>query len=143
MFKAEAKKISDLFNRKVMSVPRNQRKYVWDKTNWEDLFSDLVFILNDEYRKDERKEFVLRCRKRSALDDEQLISFWKRSDKNIIIVDFLYNYSFGDNIIPFSEIVKCGIDLQGLHHQQPIELTKDQYKSIIRGTNYEKNIDCD
>lgn len=24
MFKAEAKKISDLFNRKVMSVPRNQ-----------------------------------------------------------------------------------------------------------------------
>jgi uncharacterized protein with ParB-like and HNH nuclease domain len=56
MFKAEAKKISDLFNRKVMSVPRNQRKYVWDKTNWEDLFSDLVFILNDEYRKDERKE---------------------------------------------------------------------------------------
>lgn len=89
------------------------------------------------------KQFVLWCRKRSALDDEQLISYWKRSDKNIIVVDFLYNYSFGDNIIPFSEIVKCGIDLQGLHHQQPIELTKDQYKSIIRGTNYEKNIDCD
>lgn len=56
MFKAEAKKISDLFNRKIMTVPRNQRKYVWDKTNWEDLFSDLVFILNDDYKKDERKD---------------------------------------------------------------------------------------
>ena len=56
MFKAEAKKISDLFNRKIMSVPRNQRKYVWDKTNWQDLYSDLVFILNEEYKKDERKD---------------------------------------------------------------------------------------
>lgn len=52
MFKAEAKRISDLFNRKIMSVPRNQRKYVWDKTNWEDLFSDLEFILKNEPSKE-------------------------------------------------------------------------------------------
>lgn len=57
MFKAEAKRISDLFNRKVLSVPRNQRKYVWDKTNWEDLFSDLKFILDKDQPKG-RQHFI-------------------------------------------------------------------------------------
>lgn len=33
MFDAGARRLSYLFNRKIMYVPRNQRKYIWDKTN--------------------------------------------------------------------------------------------------------------
>lgn len=57
MFKAEAKRISDLFNRKILTVPRNQRKYVWDKNNWEDLFSDLKFILDND-KSNDRHHFI-------------------------------------------------------------------------------------
>ena len=37
-FKAEPKKVYDIFNRKCYLIPRNQRQYVWDKRNWEELY---------------------------------------------------------------------------------------------------------
>lgn len=62
-FTAEQKSIYDLFTRKKYLVPRNQRRYVWDKRNWEELFDDIYssigkktphfigsFVLKDEGR---------------------------------------------------------------------------------------------
>lgn len=50
-FQAREYPVSNLFNKKVYCIPRNQRKYVWKKENWEDLKNDLDFIINTNSRK--------------------------------------------------------------------------------------------
>lgn len=47
-FQAEDKSISDLLTDNVLGIPRNQRNYVWKKENWQDLLSDIDFIVNNE-----------------------------------------------------------------------------------------------
>ena len=42
-FKTEDKKVSDLLNKRVYLIPRNQRQYVWKEENWKDLIEDLEF----------------------------------------------------------------------------------------------------
>lgn len=44
-FKAEPKKVYDIFNRKCYLIPRNQRQYVWDKRNWEELYDDIDIVM--------------------------------------------------------------------------------------------------
>lgn len=46
-FKTENRKIKDLFEKSCQYVvPRYQRDYVWNKTNWSELISDIKFTLN-------------------------------------------------------------------------------------------------
>ena len=40
-FKAEDRSIYDLLNDKMYSIPNNQRKYVWNRQNWDELFNDV------------------------------------------------------------------------------------------------------
>lgn len=42
-FKANEETISDLLPRKIYIIPRNQRRYVWNKTNWSELFHDILY----------------------------------------------------------------------------------------------------
>ena len=42
-FDAKDQTIGELLNKISFSVPRNQRRYVWDKTNWEELLEDVLF----------------------------------------------------------------------------------------------------
>jgi hypothetical protein len=42
-YSAEQKTVRHLLTSQLYRIPRNQRKYVWDKDNWEDLFLDLNF----------------------------------------------------------------------------------------------------
>lgn len=42
-YSAEQKTIRDLFNSQLYRIPRNQRKYVWNKDNWEDLYLDVEY----------------------------------------------------------------------------------------------------
>lgn len=44
-FEAKDYPISDIFTKTVFDIPRNQRRYVWKKDNWQDLYEDLVFSL--------------------------------------------------------------------------------------------------
>lgn len=44
---AEQQTIRNLFNNTVYTIPRNQRKYVWTKDNWQDLFSDIQFSIEN------------------------------------------------------------------------------------------------
>ena len=58
-FEAEQKTVSELFTNKVLSIPRNQRSYVWNQVNWEDLLSDIIFIIdNIDDTKITRKHFI-------------------------------------------------------------------------------------
>ena len=46
-FKAEQRDIDYLLSNKLYEIPRNQRRYVWNKDNWDDLWSDLEFIVKN------------------------------------------------------------------------------------------------
>jgi len=46
-FDAHEEKVMGLFNRKVYNVPRNQRRYVWNKDNWQELFDDVMAVVNE------------------------------------------------------------------------------------------------
>lgn len=45
-FEAKNDFVYELFNRKVYYIPRNQRKYVWEKRNWKELFDDIDIAAN-------------------------------------------------------------------------------------------------
>ena len=46
-FDAHEDKIMGLFNRKVCNIPRNQRRYVWNKDNWQELFDDVMAVVTN------------------------------------------------------------------------------------------------
>ncbi len=43
-FSATQKDIYSLFNDSIYVIPRNQRRYVWDQNNWEELFEDIKLV---------------------------------------------------------------------------------------------------
>lgn len=45
---AKDRKIYDLLNDKLFVIPENQRKYVWEKKNWEELFDDISLIYKEQ-----------------------------------------------------------------------------------------------
>lgn len=45
-FDAHEERVMELFNRKVYSVPRNQRRYVWNRDNWQELFDDVLAVVH-------------------------------------------------------------------------------------------------
>lgn len=65
-FEAKDYQINDILNKSVFQIPRNQRRYVWDKTNWQEFWEDIVntisgncrqhfmgsIVLNDDGKKD-------------------------------------------------------------------------------------------
>ena len=68
-FDAKDQTVGDLLNKVVFSIPRNQRRYVWDKENWEELYEDILFACKNERKahfigsivlKDEGKKKVFR-----------------------------------------------------------------------------------
>ena len=44
-FEAKDYPISDILNKVVFDIPRNQRRYVWKKSSWQDLFEDVLFSI--------------------------------------------------------------------------------------------------
>lgn len=48
-FDARNKFVYDLFSQALYNVPRNQRRYVWDKRNWQELFDDISFVVEGKY----------------------------------------------------------------------------------------------
>ncbi len=47
-FDAHEERIRDLFNRKIYNVPRNQRRYVWNRDNWQELFEDVMTVVSEQ-----------------------------------------------------------------------------------------------
>ena len=46
-FEAKDYPISDILNKAVFEIPRNQRRYVWKKSHWQDLFEDVLFSISE------------------------------------------------------------------------------------------------
>lgn len=47
-FEAKDYSISDILNKSVFDIPRNQRRYVWKKEHWRDLYEDIVFSIVED-----------------------------------------------------------------------------------------------
>ena len=47
-FEAKDYPISDILNKAVFDIPRNQRRYVWKKEHWRDLYEDIVFSMAED-----------------------------------------------------------------------------------------------
>ena len=44
-FEAKDYSISNILSKVVLDIPRNQRRYVWKKSNWEDIYEDIKFSM--------------------------------------------------------------------------------------------------
>ncbi len=47
-FEAKDYPISDILNKAVFDIPRNQRRYVWKRSSWQDLFEDTLFAIEEK-----------------------------------------------------------------------------------------------
>ena len=47
-FEAKDYSIGDILNKAVFDIPRNQRRYVWKKEHWQDLYEDIVFSIAED-----------------------------------------------------------------------------------------------
>lgn len=50
-FKATDERIYELIKDKRFIVPDNQRKYIWDETNWQELMDDLILVYENKLEK--------------------------------------------------------------------------------------------
>lgn len=98
---------------------------------------------NECYTKIENVDrYLSRCRKRSILDKTTLMECWKKNDGNVVVVDFLLIHRFPKIVDLYSKSVYPL--LTGNHMRQiPIQISKNQYKEIIKDTKYESYNDFD
>lgn len=47
-FDAKPLQIKSLFTKHIFTIPRNQRRYVWNKENWSELYEDLKFLIENK-----------------------------------------------------------------------------------------------
>ncbi len=47
-FNADDKRVYDLLNDKEYIIPINQRKYIWNKNNWTELFEDIMLVFDEK-----------------------------------------------------------------------------------------------
>lgn len=99
-------------------------------------------IVNNVRRNFLKKEdFIRCCRKRSILSLNALTNMWNQN-KDLVVVEFLYNYSFEDekNIISSQILRKANLNIEILASNQALEIDHNQFLYIISNTIYEKNI---
>lgn len=84
------------------------------------------------------KDFHTRCRKRSFLSDETLEKYWLKYNKKPIVIEFLFTYSFKDDFIAQSRL--NDLEITGLNNKQVFQLSQNEFKELIKGSHYEKNI---
>lgn len=57
-FDAKPLQIKQLFTKHIFTIPRNQRRYVWNKDNWTELYEDLKFIIDNKKGEDMPGHFL-------------------------------------------------------------------------------------
>lgn len=107
-----------------------------DKENCGIIASGIFENCNNNF--ETKNNFVFNCKKRSIFPESILSDLWYLSDKHTII-NFLYNYSFGKNIIRNNILDNAEIDIQHLLKGEPIMINSSQFKQIITDTIYEQN----
>jgi hypothetical protein len=93
-----------------------------------------------------KRQFLSRCRKLSILSDRQLGECWDlhQGGRPLVVVDFLYVYSFCNQEIIGEEIFhRVGINTHDFKSQHLYPLTLNQFKTLVHGTKYESRVIID
>lgn len=107
-FEAKDYPVSNILTKSVFDIPRNQRRYVWKRDNWYDLFEDIVFsitqqkphfvgsIVLDEDRKENGLTYytIIDGQQRITTITLLLIAIMKHFHENDMIDDFLGTVSY-------------------------------------------------
>lgn len=100
-----------------------------------------VGIVEDSYSEfNSKNAFLSRCRKRSVLPNIQLEHCWEKAKKKPTVINFLFVESFLHNEISNIDIESVGIDTDKLIGQVPFKINSEQFKKLIKRTNYERCI---
>lgn len=89
-----------------------------------------------------KASFIRCCKKHSILTLNMLIDLWERG-QDLTVVDFLYNYSFGENEITDETLQELNIGINALKQNQTVKISRNQFAHIIKGSFYEENIITD
>lgn len=89
-FDAKPQKIKDLYNKHIFSIPRNQRRYVWGKDNWSELFEDLKFVIDNKKEDVIKSHFLgsIVLQKKNDVDDITYFEIIDGQQRSITIVLF-------------------------------------------------------
>ncbi len=107
-FEAKDYPISDILNKAVFDIPRNQRRYVWKKENWNDLYEDIVFsiaqkkphfvgsiVLESDQKKDGLAYYtIIDGQQRLTTITLLLLAIMKHFHENSMTDDFLGTVSY-------------------------------------------------
>ena len=107
-FEAKDYPISDILTKSVFDIPRNQRRYVWKKENWNDLFEDIVFsiaqekphfvgsiVLDGDHKEDGLSYYtIIDGQQRITTITLLLLAIMKHFHENGMIDDFLGTVSY-------------------------------------------------
>lgn len=100
-----------------------------------------IGVVEDSYSGfNSQDAFLNRCRKRSILQNIQLIDCWKKANGKPMAVNFLFVKSFTQNEISNKNLEDVGIDTNKLISQIPLKISREQFKKLIEGTTYERYI---
>lgn len=89
-----------------------------------------------------KTSFIRYSSKRSILTLNMLTDLWNQN-RNLTVIDFLYNYSFEEKEITDETLQSADIDISALKQNQVIEINSNQFAQIIKGSFYEENIITD
>lgn len=88
----------------------------------------------------DQQDFIIRCRKRSTLSNEELADCWQKTNKRPIVIEFLYLCSFDKDAITKDRLEELGIDTDSMHYQIPNPISTEQYHKLISDSKYERYI---
>ncbi len=136
-FKAEEDSILKLFNKTVFLIPRNQRKYVWNKTNWQELYDDISY----NYSKDHSRSHFLgsfvfkdECEE-SGLQYYTIIDGQQRITTLVILLATLAKVFYEENMQSSFMGVKQFLEYTNLENEKKLIYESDYHEILERVIN--------
>lgn len=101
-------------------------------------------IVDDVFQSfNNEEEFLVRCRKRTSLSSDALHSRWEREEGKVKVIYFLHNASFYMKPISISSLSMVGIDMMRLRSTRCLPIESNQFRYLIKGTEYEEDLVVD
>lgn len=130
-FDAHDKQIGEILNRAVFDIPRNQRRYVWNESNWKELLEDVVFSCRKDVKPHFIGSIVLENKgKKDGLDYYTIIDGQQRITTIVIaliaIMKLLVEYGMEDDYLGTLEYIRVK---NNRNQKMPI-ITSDYHVSL-------------
>lgn len=133
-FNTDDKKIMGMLEKRVYQIPRNQRRYVWEKDNWKDLLEDLKFSIVDSKRAHFMGSIVLEKKdlgnKGEGVEEYSIIDGQQRMTTFILLLSSIM-YIFKERSLQASfEGLKSYLITKNLDNKVYCKLSTDYYPSL-------------